>query len=140
MMKLRRLQTMFTALLIAVAVSGCAGSTSSSCPAGLKTMMQAELFFGRAIAGGGQVGEEDWRHFLDEEVTPRFPDGLTVQDASGQWRSSGGIVREQSKRLTIVLSGTGADLAKLDAIRTAYQRRFHQDSVLLVENRVCAGF
>ncbi len=31
------------------------------------------------------ISEERWRAFLDKEVTARFPDGLTVFDAYGQW-------------------------------------------------------
>jgi hypothetical protein len=120
--------------------AGCAPWTSSSCQAGLKPMSQAELFFGRAIPGGGQVGDDDWRRFVDEEITPRFPDGLTVQDAAGQWKDKDGIVREQSKRLTLVLSGAEDDQSKLEAIRIAYRKRFHQEAVLLLENKVCGAF
>jgi len=103
-------------------------------------MTSAELYFGRSIPGGGQVSDENWQRFLDEEVTPRFPDGLTVQDASGQWRGQGGIVREPSKRLVVVLPGTPGGEAKLAAIRTAYRTRFHQESVLLFETRGCGSF
>lgn len=101
-------------------------------------MTEAEFFFGRGIAGGGQVSDEEWARFLDEEITPRFPDGFTVQDASGQWKDANGITREASKRMTIVFSSDKQ--AALNAIREAYKRRFHQDSVLLSEQRVCAGF
>lgn len=129
-----------TAGLAAAMLAGCAQWVPSSCPAGLKPMTQAELFFGRAVPGGGQISDDDWRRFLDEEITPRFPDGLTLQDASGQWKDKSGIVREQSKRLTLVLSGTGEEQAKLEAIRIAYKDRFHQEAVLLLENSVCGAF
>lgn len=127
-------------MLMGALLAGCAPWTPSSCQAGLKPMTQAELFFGRAISGGGQVGDEDWRHFVDEEITPRFPDGLTIQDASGQWKEKSGIVREQSKRLTIILSGAQDEQARLEAIRIAYKNWFHQDAVLLLENEVCGAF
>jgi hypothetical protein len=121
-------------------LAGCAQWTPVSCRVGLKPMVQAELFFGRAIPGGGQIGDDDWRRFLDEEITPRFPDGLTIQDASGQWKDKNGIVRERSKRLTLVISGIVDEQAKLEAIRTAYKNRFHQEAVLLLENKVCGAF
>lgn len=127
-------------MLVSAALAGCAEWVPPSCQAGLKPMTEAELFFGRDIPGGGQVGEEDWRRFLDEEVTPRFPDGLSVQDLYGQWKNKDGITREPSKRLTIVLTGTAEQQAKLAAIRVAYKRRFHQDSVLLLESKVCGCF
>jgi len=102
-------------------------------------MTQAQLFFGRNIAGRGTVSDDEWRRFLDEEVTPRFPVGFSVSDIDGQYRNAGGaIVRERSKQLLIVDSN--GDEAKLDAIRDAYKRRFNQESVLLVESPVCAAF
>jgi hypothetical protein len=63
---------------LGVAAGGVAGFPSATCPTGLETMTGAQLFLSRNIPGGGEVGDEDWQHFLDEEVTPRFPDGLAV--------------------------------------------------------------
>jgi hypothetical protein len=125
---------------LALLLAGCAGFAPSTCPPGLETMTEAQLFLGGNIAGGGQVSEADWQSFLDDEVTPRFPDGLTVEDAAGQWRGAGGVVREPSKRLTIVLKGSADEQSKLSAIREAYKRRFRQDSVLLLEYRGCGSF
>jgi hypothetical protein len=102
-------------------------------------MIEAELFFGRNIAGRDMVSDDEWRQFVDEDVTPRFPVGFSVSDIDGQYRNAGGmIVRERSKQLLIVEPAGGE--AKLDAIRDAYKRRFHQESVLLVESPVCAAF
>ena len=102
-------------------------------------MNQAQLFFGRNIAGGGMVSDDEWRRFLDEEVSPRYPAGFSVADIDGQYRNAGGgIVRERSKQLLIV--GPSGDETKLNAIRDAYKRRFNQESVLLVESPVCAAF
>lgn len=136
---MRNWESAIFAVLFSAALAGCA-ALPTSCPAGLTPMKEAQLFFGRAIPGGGEVSEADWRVFLDDEVTPRFPDGLTVQDASGQWKDKTGIVREPSKRLTLVLSGRADEGAKLEAIRSAYRTRFHQDSVLQVETAICGGF
>jgi hypothetical protein len=125
----------------AVVLTGCAGVDRLTCGPGLMRMVEAELFFGRDIAGRGMVTDEDWRRFVDEEVTPRFPAGSSVGDVSGQYRdNAGGIVREPSKVLRLFISGTMADAAKLNAIRDAYKSRFAQESVLLVESPVCAEF
>ena len=121
-------------------LSGCASLSQSPCPAGLAPMTEANLFFGRNIGGAPGVGDEDWRRFVDEEVTPRFPDGLTVEDASGQWKGAGGIVREASKHLIVVLSGAPGEADKLAAVREAYKRRFRQESVLLLETKSCGSF
>ena len=132
---------MHKALLIGV-VSFCiaaGASAAASCPVGLKSMSEAELFFGRG--GVSAVTNNDWQQFLSKEITPRFPDGLTVEDGAGQWRNaSSAIIREASKHLIIVLPGAPDDAAKLAAIRKAYKQRFRQESVMLLEHEVCGSF
>jgi Protein of unknown function (DUF3574) len=127
-------------IMASALLAGCADIRPSACPAGLKSMVQADLYFGRDIPGGGQVNDEDWQRFVDREIAPRFPEGFTILDASGQWKGSGGIVREPSKRLTVLLSGARDEQERLIGVRDAYQRRFRQDSVLVTEQPVCAGF
>jgi hypothetical protein len=127
------------AAMVAMLLTGCAGVDPRTCPAGLKPMTSAEFYFGLSIPGGGMVSENDWQRFVDEEVSPRFPDGLTINDAKGQWKDRSGIVREPSKRLLVVVVGKPADATKLEAIRAAYRTRFHQESVLLVETPVCGS-
>jgi len=125
--------------MMALVLAGCAGLGPNACAPGLRTMMQTQLFFGRNVPGRAMVSDDEWRQFLDEEVSPRYPAGFSVADIDGQYRNAGGgIVRERSKQLLIV--GPGVDGAKLDAIRDAYKRRFNQESVLLVESPVCAAF
>lgn len=100
-----------------------------------------QLFFGRATGWTGEVSEADWRSFLDAEVSPRFPDGLSVSEVYGQWKSpAGDFVREDSKALFIVLAGRPDEQQRLDLIRDAYKRRFHQQSVLVVEQKACVAF
>ncbi|HLY78261.1 MAG TPA: DUF3574 domain-containing protein [Caulobacteraceae bacterium] len=130
-------------LLALSAALTATGATASPmiCTAGLHRATTAELFFGRNIADNGVVSEADWGQFVDAEVTPRFPDGLSVNDVYGQWRNpTGGFVREQSKALFLVLNGAPDDRAKLELVRNAYKARFHQDSVMLVEQQACVGF
>jgi hypothetical protein len=127
------------ALVLTLVLAGCAGFSPNACRPGLQRMMQAQLFFGRNVMGRDMGSDEDWRRFLDEEVTPRFPAGFSVADIDGQYRNARGMtVRERSKQLLIV--GQGGDETKLNAIRDAYKRRFSQESVLLVESPVCAAF
>lgn len=111
------------------------------CEDGLETASTAELIFGRNIGDAPGVSDADWTAFLDAEVTPRFPDGLTVIDAAGQWRSlKGAVVHEASKVLMVVLTGAPGEQEKLEAVRSAYKARFRQDSVLLIERSACVGF
>ncbi|MGH8536484.1 MAG: DUF3574 domain-containing protein [Gammaproteobacteria bacterium] len=36
------------------------------------------MFFGLSRSSGPDVTEKAFQHFIDTEVTPRFPDGLTL--------------------------------------------------------------
>ena len=129
------------ALVAMLALQACAAVAPRACDLGLMSMMQVQLFFGRDIERRATVNDEQWRLFVDEEVTPRFPDGFSVSDVTGQYRDqSGVIVREPSKQMLIFTRTIAADQAKLNAIRDAYKRRFNQESVLLVQTPVCAGF
>lgn len=124
-------------------VSACAtpGQRPSACPAGLSPVATAELFFGRNIGPSLGVSDDDWRRFVDEEVTPRFPDGLTVIDAAGQWRGAdGAIAREPSKVVLLVLSGGADEDRAIEAVRQAYKARFRQESVLLLRRQGCVAF
>ena len=112
-----------------------------TCPTGQNRATTAELVFGRNAGDKLAVSEDDWRRFIDEVVTPRFPDGLSVMDVQGQWRASNGtIVHEPSKVLYLVLDGGPDDPQKIANIRAAYKQRFRQESVLLVTKTACVSF
>ncbi|WP_376956749.1 DUF3574 domain-containing protein [Azospirillum sp. A26] len=105
-------------------------------------MIEAQLFFGRNIGSEIGVSERDWTDFLNGEVTPRFPNGLTVTDGSGHWRDieTGRLVREPSKILTLLADGDPATLVLIREIVDLYKGRFHQQSVALVVRPVCVSF
>ncbi len=129
------------ALVLAAVLAGCATTPAPSCSAGTNAAEIAGLYFGRNIGPALGVSDADWQKFVDEEVTPRFPNGLSVTDVSGQWRGDNGqIVREPSKALMLVLSGEADEPAKLEAIRAAYKARFRQEAVMLIRRTACVGF
>jgi len=96
-------------------------------------MVADRLFFGRQIPGDGSVSDAEWATFLEEVVTPRFPEGLTVWRADGQWQDEEGLtVREPVMVLEVLhLPGGDADAA-IAEIADEYRRRFRQDAVLRV--------
>ena len=64
--------------LLAVAGPGRAQAPVLACQGAQKPQQVADLLFGRKIGGQGIVGEGAWRRFVAREITPRFPDGLTI--------------------------------------------------------------
>jgi hypothetical protein len=117
-------------------------ATAMSCHGTQHARQVAELLFGRDVGHRLGVSESVFARFVAREITPRFPDGLTISDATGQWRDrgSGAITREPAKRVEIVLPGAADDESKLDAIVAAYKRRFHQQSVAVILRPACVSF
>jgi hypothetical protein len=138
---LRRIRLAVVGVLLVIAPA-VAATDSIPCDASLQTKQVAQLLFGRNVEDRIRVSEADWSDFVAREVTPRFPDGFTVVDATGQWRDArrGSILHESSKLIEIVLPGGGDDRAKIDAIAEAYKRRFEQQSVGLVIGPACVRF
>lgn len=107
--------------------------------------MQSDLYFGTTNKDTGQpYTEQEWSEFLDNEVTPRFPDGLTVLTGIGQWRETDVITQERSNVLIIVYPLEFAEESSvlLEEIRDAYEEQFNQSSVLRVDSGtpVCVSF
>ena len=112
-----------------------------ACKAPAAAFARLELLFGMGKKGGGEISDREWQAFLDAEVTPRFPDGLTVLTGYGQWRNSAGAITKENARVLLVWYKPGADVdARVEAIRTAYKTRFGQESVMRVDGVSCVSF
>jgi len=96
--------------------------------------VRTELYFSVGPLQGtqGVISPERWRAFLDQEVTPRFPDGFSVLDAYGQWRDRGAKEPERlGTKVIVILHENDAKRAKdIEAIRLAWKRITGDLSVL----------
>ena len=121
--------------------AACSQTDAPSCPDETDRFVKYELFMGRSTPDGEVVDDAAWDAFLEDTVTPRFPDGLTVLDARGQWRDSEGqILKERSKLLVILAPPSDGDMILIDEISEEYERRFNQQAVLRVIYDVCVSF
>lgn len=112
-----------------------------SCPGASQAMARLEMIFGTSRPQGAPVGSDEWASFLDAEVTPRFPAGLTVLRGPGQWRGHDGhLAKEQSNILVIWHRPTHHAEADIEAIRSIYKQRFDQESVMRVDSVSCVSF
>ncbi|MFE5818399.1 DUF3574 domain-containing protein [Streptomyces sp. NPDC056479] len=113
-------------------------------PARGEPYIETQLFFGTARPDGGPaVTDEQFTAFVDEEVTPDFPDGLTIQSGRGQWRDrSGAIEKERSYELILLYPQTGADVGdrRIEEIRRAYEKAFGQEAVGRVDDEARVDF
>lgn len=128
------------------AAFGCAARAPSSatglaCAVGDTVLVRETLYFGRNQPGGGTVGDREWQTFLDQVLTPRFPAGLTIMAATGQWRGRSGVVeQERSSVVTVFHAGDAASLSAIEEVTLEYKRRFRQEAVLRERASTCASF
>ena len=127
----------------ALSMVGCRSlpPAAKSCEPGDTAMTRDTLYFGRHRPDGGVVDDAQWRAFVDDTLTPRFPDGLTMLSGTGQWRGGDGrIEREPSEVVSILHAGDAAARRAIDDIAAEYKRRFAQEAVLRERDLTCARF
>jgi Protein of unknown function (DUF3574) len=129
-------------LLLALALASSADAQLLDCRGGQRPTEVVRLFFGRNIGNRLGVSESAWSRFVDREIVPRFPDGLTIFEATGRWqdRAANRVAREPSKIVEIALPGTPEDMVRLNEIVEAYKSRFKQQSVGMIVRPACVSF
>jgi hypothetical protein len=112
-----------------------------SCHDKARAMTRLELLFGTSRSQGAPITDEDWASFLETEVTPRFPTGLTVLRGAGQWSARDGLLAKEQTNIVVIWHEPSrrAD-ADIEAIRSAYKARFAQESVFRVDSVSCVSF
>jgi hypothetical protein len=143
--------------VLALALAGCAHKpiTTQAAPNSIllgdaahpgqtSGWVDTKLYFGLGPVEHPEQGvsETEWGRFLDREVTPRFPDGLSVVDVYGQWQGKGQATPERlrSKMLIIDYPDTADNRAKFEAIRAAWKRETGDRSVLRVTEPADVSF
>jgi Protein of unknown function (DUF3574) len=153
-----RIHPFLLAPLLALALSGCAHSPGHLVPATTAPALSGDpahpgstqgwvdtrLYFGLGTIDHPEQGisESQWRAFLDREVTPRFPSGLSVVDVYGQWQGKDQAKPERlrSKMLIIDYADTAENREKIEAIRTAWKQKTGDQSVMRVTQPADVSF
>jgi hypothetical protein len=152
-----RIHSAFYALTLMIASVGCVHPAASAPGAAAPTLagdpahpghtqswVDTRLYFGLGPADHPEAGvsETAWRHFLDTEVTPRFPAGLSVLDVYGQWQSKTNSTPERlrSKLLVIDYLDSAENRARIEAIRAAWKQLTGDESVMRVTEPADVSF
>jgi hypothetical protein len=152
-----RSRVSLSGFLLLLVIGGCVHPNSSAPAAASPTLasdaalpehprgwVQTELYFGLGPADQPDKGvsEAGWKDFLDQEVTPRFPAGLSVLDVYGQWegKRSSSPERLRSKLLIIDFPDTPENRGRIEAIRSAWKQRTGDQSVMRVTELVDVSF
>lgn len=139
-----------TLFLVSLMLTSAVGSSrniqaqtpaTSAARAKQQILTKDELYFGMSKPGGGMISEAQWEQFLNSEITPRFPDGLTVLDGYGQYLNSRGILAKEKTKLVILIYVSSPDKNQaINEIIDSYKHKFQQESVLRVTSTVQVSF
>ena len=123
-----------------LALGACAAAAPVECRPGEQSAVAESLYFGCAEPGV-VVTTEKWHEFLDQKITPHFPQGLTSWEAHGRWRDKAGLIkREDSHVLHLVYPETEKNESAINQIIADYKTQFEEDSVLRVRSKACVSF
>lgn len=108
-------------------------------PGATSGWVDTKLYFDIGLV---ENAEGRWHNFLDHEVTPRFPDGLSVLDVYGQWQGKNQAAPEHhpTKLLVIDYPDTKENREKIEAIRSAWKKLTGDQSVLRVTQPADVSF
>ena len=109
----------------ALLFSGCAAGNASA-------WREYKVFCGMASKNGG-VSEEAWQRFCDKYVSATFPDGYTVLDATGYWRSGSEATARERARVILVIAPADAR-EKVLSVARRYREEFDQSAVLVSDS------
>src|SRR5215217_2285316 len=112
------------ACALALATAALPNASSGCAP-----RMQERLFFG-LNGPDGAIGDAEWETFVEHVVTPRFPGGLTVLQATGQWQSRDKRVSREASRVVEIIHDDSREASRRIAeIAAEYKARYRQESV-----------
>ena len=114
--------TAFCFLLCWVLLSGCAMGNVSA-------WREYKVYCGMS-SKNGEVSEEAWKRFCDKHVSAAFPDGYTVLDAAGYWRSGPDTTAKERAKVILVIAPADAR-DKVLSVARQYQKEFDQGAVLI---------
>jgi hypothetical protein len=106
--------------------------------------VESRLYFGLGPADHPEkrIDDAQWRDFLNKEVTPRFPAGLSVLDVYGRWqdKKQSSPERLRLKLLIIDHSDTQEDSGRIEAVRASWKQCTGDQSALAVTEPADVSF
>lgn len=125
--------------LLICGLSACASMPLASIPQSTCQERRLDRLVFGMNSPDGPIADAQWRSFVADVVTPRFPDGLTIYEAQGQWRGASGRIEQENSRVVEIVHGDEPDgRARIAEISAEYKRRFRQEAVLLISTRAQA--
>ncbi|WP_333877977.1 DUF3574 domain-containing protein [Methylobacter sp.] len=94
------------------------------------------FYFGMNKPAGGAVSDREFNQFLQQEISSRFPKGLTLFEAKGQWQGANGMIEQENSRVVeIVCDDKQENRDKVAAIAAKYKALFAQEAVMVIKSQ-----
>ena len=140
-MKTSRFILLFSISTLLLTSAGCHNRAATDAATLQALWTRAELYFGQSLPDGKAIDAAEWQRFVDGQLTPIFSEGLTILDASGQYKNrAGAMAKEQTKLVIIVYKSAPEKEAAIRKLIDEYKRQFRQESVLWTSAKVDAKF
>lgn len=114
----------------AICASLFCGVLFSGCAAGNVSAWREYKVYCGMSSKNGEVPEAAWKRFCDKHVSAAFPDGYTVLDATGYWRSGPDTAVKERAKVILVIAPAD-DREKVLSVARRYQKEFDQSAVLI---------
>jgi hypothetical protein len=105
-------------------------------------MMETDLYFGQTRPDGTMITAQEWNAFAKTDIPRVFREGSTTISATGSWYDSaaGKLISEPSYLVRYVYKKSPQTSREIDSLRSWYQQKFRQQSVLRVDKKVRVYF
>lgn len=109
-------------LVICLLFSGCVANQTI-------IWKEYKIFCGMS-SKNGEVSEEAWENFCKKYVSTAFPNGYSVIDAVGYWRSDSSVTEKERSKIILLLA-PATEYEKVLLVAKQYRKQFAQESVLI---------
>jgi len=110
------------------------------CSCSTAKQVETKLYFGQFKLNGGTVSDQEWNDFVARYVSKVFPEGSTVENATGNWYDTAThkLIMEPSKVITAINKPSEKLNQQIDSLGYWYKTLYQQQSVLRVDRKVKA--
>lgn len=128
-------------LIAGLALSALGAGPAAGPPPVNRDYIKTEIYFGRNVPGGHEVGRQEWNDFLARVVTKQFPKGLTVLSAYGQMQHADGKIEEQDSLVLVIVTPNDPAVDKeVGEVIDAFRAKFGKAQVMVLRSAVTAQF
>ena len=129
-------------ILVCCILSGCCSTSMNNKRTTNDDFIKTEMYLAATGQNNVEASEQQWADFKKNEIAQRFPDGFSVYNVNGAWKTKEGNVHLNIKTwvLIIVRKNTPEDHKKIEEIATEYKKKFNLEAVMITHTKTDLKF